>query len=199
MQTYLPPQYWGCESVSHHCHIAIILPFYTSECFPSCCWLVLLWAVHASSPTRSSSAFRKQFTLHCSAQVPLLLLWGTLRAGHPISATPRELLTPLPLSQGASWQKQQRLEKPRQLSQPLWTEAQGHHLSPTLPLPREGVWSCRAALRALQESSGAQLGRGMAGATSHSQQQGRGTGDTCSSYFFRYPNKFLTLHTEGLH
>lgn len=30
-------------------------------------------------------------------------------------------------------------------------------------------------------------------------QQGRDRENTCSSYSFRYPNKFLTLHIEGLH
>lgn len=51
MQTYLPPQCWGCERVSHNCHIAIILHFHTSERFTSCCRLVLR-GLQASSPKR---------------------------------------------------------------------------------------------------------------------------------------------------
>lgn len=93
MQTHLPPQHWGCERVSHNCHIAIILPFHTSECFTSCCWLVLLRVLCASSPKRRFISLQEAINPApqcCSHGTASLCSIGT---GHPIPVTPSKLLT----------------------------------------------------------------------------------------------------------
>lgn len=70
VQTYLPPQH--CQSVSHHCHITVILPFHPSECFTSCCWPVLPWVLHKrrSISTREAINPAQQCSGHGTAPAP---------------------------------------------------------------------------------------------------------------------------------